>query len=152
MAIFTRSESKFPIWIKSNGKWEPIPYHLMTTFEDDTKGFRFEEKEAPQIRDFIAKHKKYFRIKEVWCFDKYRGDYKEHRIIFTDKPRIIWRKNTRRVGYSLLIAGNIYNTASLVSGWWPLNGHAFVGLGIVIVGVILTMASIIKTPKEEYWL
>lgn len=138
--------NKFPIWIKSKGKWELIPYHLMTTFEDGNKGFYW-----PQIRrdpiacKFVSDNKRYFRVRRKKIYapppnQRHIADT-EYRIILANRRSWLLPKWVFRVGLGLNLGCNALNLIKIfvgVPGWSPSYG--LIG---VFIGSALSMAYVI---------
>ena len=114
--------TKFPIWIKANGKWELIPYSEMTTFEDGTKGYVW-SKTPPE---FVKRHKRYFR-----CTVAKPLAMQPWRIIFSPKPRWIWRPYCRKLALPLLFLGGTLEFTGIWT-WWPLMP---IGIGVMVVSL-----------------
>ena len=80
-----------PIWFfnKRTGKYEEVPYHLMKTFEDGSRGFLGDMNRGSVTYDFsvLDSEERAFvdKYPEYFCV-RYNGS--ERRIIFT--PNIGW--------------------------------------------------------------
>lgn len=127
-------QKKLPIWVKKNNKFELIPYHEMTTFEDGTKGYYW----TGTTPDFIRRFPQHFRVDAKRPFAEEKWRY-----IFTEKPRWIWRKKAKQLDFSLVIVGGVVTIGGLFS--IPFSGTpaiSLAGAGLMILSCVANVASI----------
>jgi len=126
-----------------------IPYHLMTTFEDGTKGFRWPEVRSDRaITQFISDNKKYFRVNRVnLCRFQSGADYVEYRIILANRPKIIVPKSVFRLAIALNIGCNVLNLANLYlkSPHWDNTW----GLAGVMLGCFLSVVYVFANFNND---
>jgi hypothetical protein len=134
---------KYPVWIKDRdtGRYEPIPYHLMETFPDGTKGFykyTTITTNAATVEDFYRKHKRYFREVEVDSF--------EVRVIFTGKRR--WT-NQPFVTVFQLTTTIVNSCMAYANACEAIHNHSIVSWGMAGISLICVLA-MIWLMQQEY--
>lgn len=134
--------TKFPIWIKSKGKYELIPYHLMTTFEDGSKGFLW-----PQIRrdkataQYISDNKKYFTVKRIKKYAPPPNQKQiidtEYRIILLHRPKIRLPRRTFELGIGLNLGCSFLNLMNI----WLKSPYWSTTYGLIGIAIGLTLST-----------